>query len=238
VDAMDTARRAAASVRGRGACAHPDGVFRFVVSALDVFTDDLAAHLFRGSCGRPTRGVLPLSSAGPESRLTVDWTRCRGHGLCAYLVPELVQLDGQGFPEFLDVPVPFWLARQAEQAVEMCPALALSLVRDAPPPPPGPVAIPTPRRRAGLRAGGAPALEPGRKALEPGRKALEPGRKALEPGRKAVPSGRKALEADRQDPADTVEGLVVTEAWISQISGYDDRGGTPPGYSDRGRPPV
>jgi NADH:ubiquinone oxidoreductase subunit F (NADH-binding)/ferredoxin len=238
VDAMDTARRAAASVRGRGACAHPDGVFRFVVSALDVFTDDLAAHLFRGSCGRPTRGVLPLSQAGPESRLTVDWTRCRGHGLCAYLVPELVQLDGQGFPEFLDVPVPFWLARQAEQAVEMCPALALSLVRDAPPPPPGPVAIPTPRRRAGLRAGGAPALEPPRKGLEPGRKALEPGRRALEPGRKTVPSGRKALEADRQDPADTVEGLVVTEAWISQISGYDDRGGSPPGYSDRGRPPV
>ena len=68
--------------------------------------------------------------------------------------------------------------------------------------------------------------------------ALQPGRKALEPGRKSVPSGRKALEADRQDPADTVEGLVVTEAWISQISGYDDRGGTPPGYTDRRRPPV
>ena len=53
VDALDTARRGAAAVRGRGACAHPDGVFRFVLSALDVFTDDLTAHLFRGSCGRP-----------------------------------------------------------------------------------------------------------------------------------------------------------------------------------------
>jgi hypothetical protein len=142
-------------------------------------------------------------------------------------VPELVQLDGQGFPEFLDVPVPFWLARQAQQAVEMCPALALSLVQDAPPPPPGPVAIPTPRRRAGLRAGGSPALEPPRRALEPPRKALEP-------GRKAVPSSHRAAEAD---PADTVEGMVVTEAWISQISGYDDRGGSPPGYEQRRRPP-
>src|SRR5262249_20213297 len=60
-------------------------------------------------------------------RLTVDWTRCAGHGLCAHLVPELVQLDGQGYPDFLDMPVPPWLASQASQAVEMCPALALRL---------------------------------------------------------------------------------------------------------------
>ena len=106
VSALDTARRAAAGVRGRGACAHPDGVFRFVSSALEVFTDDLAAHLLRGTCGRDTRGLLPLSQDGQEQRLTVDWTRCAGHGLCAHLVPELVQLDGQGYPDFLDMPVP------------------------------------------------------------------------------------------------------------------------------------
>jgi hypothetical protein len=28
---------------------------------------------------------------------------------------------------FLDMPVPFWLEKEASQAVEMCPALALSL---------------------------------------------------------------------------------------------------------------
>jgi NADH:ubiquinone oxidoreductase subunit F (NADH-binding)/ferredoxin len=128
VDALDTARRAAAAVRGRGACKHPDGVFSFVVSALDVFADDLSAHLFRGSCGRPVRGELPLGQ-DDEARLTVDWTRCRGHGLCAHLVPELIQPDEQGYPVPLDMAVPSWLSRQARQAVEMCPSLALRLER-------------------------------------------------------------------------------------------------------------
>src|SRR3984885_3840548 len=46
IEALDVARRSAAAVAGRGACAHPDGVTRFVLSALDVFTEDLAAPLF------------------------------------------------------------------------------------------------------------------------------------------------------------------------------------------------
>jgi NADH:ubiquinone oxidoreductase subunit F (NADH-binding)/ferredoxin len=133
LDALDTARRTAASVRGRGACSHPDGVFRFVMSALDVLTEDLTAHLFRGSCGRPVRGVLPMPPEHAASRLAIDWTRCRGHGLCAHLVPELVQLDRQGYPVPLDMPVPPWLEREARQAVDMCPALALRLATPEPP---------------------------------------------------------------------------------------------------------
>jgi ferredoxin len=132
MDALDAARRAASVVRGRGACSHPDGVSRFVLSALDVFTDDLAAHLFRGSCGQPVRGLLPLSPEDDEARLQVDWTRCQGHGLCRSVVPELVQLDNQGYPVFLDMPVPFWLEKEAQQAVAMCPALALRLTPSAP----------------------------------------------------------------------------------------------------------
>jgi NADH:ubiquinone oxidoreductase subunit F (NADH-binding)/ferredoxin len=132
MDALDAARRAASVVRGRGACAHPDGTSRFVLSALDVFTDDLAAHLFRGTCGQPVRGVLPLSAEDDEARLQVDWTRCQGHGLCRSVVPELVQLDNQGFPVFLDMPVPFWLEKEAQQAVSMCPALALRLTPSGP----------------------------------------------------------------------------------------------------------
>ena len=128
IDTLDMARRAASVVRGRGACSHPDGVSRFVLSALDVFSDDLTMHLFRGSCGRQVRNLLPL---GPEEesqvRLKVDWARCSGHGLCARIAPEMVQLDNQGYPMFLDMPVPFWLEKEAQQAVEMCPALALSL---------------------------------------------------------------------------------------------------------------
>ncbi len=147
VDALDTARRAAAAVRGRGACAHPDGVFRFVLSALDVFSDDVAAHVFRGTCGRKVQGILPLTTVETgESRLTVDWTRCRGHGLCAHLVPELVQPDGRGYPMLLDMPVPRWLQQQAQQAVEMCPSLALRLVSSSSAP--APAALPAPKAPA------------------------------------------------------------------------------------------
>ena len=135
IEALDVARRSAAGVAGRGACSHPDGVTRFVLSALDVFTEDLAAHVFHSSCGRPVRGVLPLP-AGPEQeeqqRLVVDWTRCHGHGLCAHLVPEIIHVDSQGFPVILNIPVPAWLEKDAQQAVHMCPALALRLTSAAP----------------------------------------------------------------------------------------------------------
>jgi ferredoxin len=56
---------------------------------------------------------------------------------CAHLVPELVQLDGQGYPVFLDMAVPHWLRTQAQQAVQMCPSLALRLTAPAPREPPG-----------------------------------------------------------------------------------------------------
>ena len=159
IEALDTARRSAAAVAGRGACSHPDGVTRFVLSALDVFTEDLAAHVFHSSCGRPVRGVLPLPD-GPEQeeqrRLVVDWTRCHGHGLCAHLVPELIHVDSQGFPVMLNIPVPTWLERDAQQAVHMCPALALRLESGTPKPArPQPVAISAPTLRTGLVGGGS-----------------------------------------------------------------------------------
>jgi NADH:ubiquinone oxidoreductase subunit F (NADH-binding)/ferredoxin len=140
IDALDTARRGAATVRGRGACAHPDGVSRFVLSALDVFTDDLTAHMFRGTCGRPVLGILPLPAEARQARLSVDWARCRGHGLCAHLVPELVQMDEQGYPMFLDMAVPPWLQSQAQQAVQMCPSLALRMTTSVPAETPKPTA--------------------------------------------------------------------------------------------------
>src|ERR1700683_4379098 len=159
IEALDVARRSAAAVNGRGACSHPDGVTRFVLSALDVFGEDLAAHVFHSSCGRPVRGVLPLPD-GPEQeerrRLVVDWTRCEGHGLCAHLVPEIVHLDANGYPVVLNIPVPAWLEKDAQQAVDMCPALALRW----PPPTPapsrtGPITIPAPVLRSGLPGGGS-----------------------------------------------------------------------------------
>ena len=83
IDTLDMARRAASVVRGRGACSHPDGVSRFVLSALDVFSDDLTAHLFRGSCGR--RSAASCRSGRRKSpRCGSRWTgpAARGTG-CA-----------------------------------------------------------------------------------------------------------------------------------------------------------
>jgi NADH:ubiquinone oxidoreductase subunit F (NADH-binding)/ferredoxin len=199
VDALDTARRAAAAVRGRGACAHPDGVFRFVLSALDVFTDDVAAHLFRGTCGRKVQGILPLAKPEHgESRLTLDWTRCRGHGLCAHLVPELVQLDAQGYPILLDMPVPRWLQQEAQQAVHMCPSLALRLVPSSPAPKP-----------AALPASSAASL-PG-----PARVALPAPRQPARTNLRASKNGNLKLVESRPYDSDSDD---IHEAWIAELS--------------------
>ena len=101
--------------------------------------------------------MLPLP-AGPEQderqRLVVDWTRCEGHGLCAHLVPELVHLDAQGSPVILNSPVPAWLERDAQQAVHMCPALAVRLSSTTPTPNRTvPVTSPAPILRTGLVGG-------------------------------------------------------------------------------------
>ena len=126
---VDTIRASAGAVRGRGACGHPDGTARFIVSALETFVDDVAAHILHDSCGQSTRNVLPLplEEATNGARLAVDWARCDGHGLCAFVVPELIRLDGNGYPSFPDAPVPAWLEPEARKAVNMCPALALRL---------------------------------------------------------------------------------------------------------------
>jgi ferredoxin len=58
-------------------------------------------------------------------RLQIDWTRCDGHGLCAALLPEAIELDEFGYPIIHAERVPSGLA--ARRAVASCPALALRL---------------------------------------------------------------------------------------------------------------
>lgn len=60
-------------------------------------------------------------------RLVVDPTKCAGRGLCAEVLPELVQLDDWGFPVLAHSPVPAGLLRMARRAVTICPELALFL---------------------------------------------------------------------------------------------------------------
>ena len=59
--------------------------------------------------------------------LSVDRIRCDGYGMCAELVPELIGLDDWGYPILKTAVVPERLRDLAEQAVEVCPVLALRL---------------------------------------------------------------------------------------------------------------
>jgi ferredoxin len=78
--------------------------------------------------------------------------------LCAHLIPELIHLDKTGFPVIMPISVPPWLEKDARQAVEMCPALALRLAADPKKrgggsKPAAPLPIPAPTLRTGLVAG-------------------------------------------------------------------------------------
>lgn len=60
--------------------------------------------------------------------LVVDPTMCDAHGVCAELLPELVQLDPWGYPIIAAGEVPRELRAHARRAVAACPRLALTLV--------------------------------------------------------------------------------------------------------------
>jgi ferredoxin len=58
-------------------------------------------------------------------KLRVNPIACKGHGLCAELLPEFVSLDEWGFPIIADADVPPHLRPHARRAVAACPTLAL-----------------------------------------------------------------------------------------------------------------
>jgi ferredoxin len=60
--------------------------------------------------------------------LRVDRIRCDGHGLCAELLPERLELDDWGYPTVRPGPVPDRLLPLARRAVAACPVQALRLL--------------------------------------------------------------------------------------------------------------
>ena len=61
-------------------------------------------------------------------KLEINPIACTGHGLCADLLPELVEMDEWGYP-MIHEQVPNDLAVHARRAVNACPTLALRLTR-------------------------------------------------------------------------------------------------------------
>lgn len=70
--------------------------------------------------------ILPAARGG--RRLVVDWPRCKGHGVCAEVLPEVISLDRWHYPVVADGPVPASLAGHARRAVTSCPEVALRLL--------------------------------------------------------------------------------------------------------------
>lgn len=73
------------------------------------------------------------AGGGAPQALHVDWTRCRGRGLCTELLAERLDRDEWGYPiahrgATRDVPVLPGERDAAADAVAMCPVQALRLV--------------------------------------------------------------------------------------------------------------
>jgi NADH:ubiquinone oxidoreductase subunit F (NADH-binding) len=67
-EALARVRRWASQARGRGACAHPDGVGRFITSATVVFAAEFAVHARRGPCAACAQHQLLPITVVPAKR--------------------------------------------------------------------------------------------------------------------------------------------------------------------------
>jgi ferredoxin len=63
-----------------------------------------------------------------ENRLEVDRIACDGFGMCAELLPEIIELDDWGYP-IVHALLPKHLLPMARRAVDVCPVLALRIRR-------------------------------------------------------------------------------------------------------------
>ena len=57
--------------------------------------------------------------------IRVNPITCKAHGMCAELLPELIELDPWGYPILSRAAVPGELVDHARRAASSCPTLAL-----------------------------------------------------------------------------------------------------------------
>lgn len=63
-------------------------------------------------------------------RVTVDDDRCRGHGVCCALCPEVFALTDDGYSEVLLPEVPARLRDTVRKALVSCPERAINEAAD------------------------------------------------------------------------------------------------------------
>ena len=59
-------------------------------------------------------------------KVTVDEDRCRGHGMCLTLCPEVFHMTDDGFSVADPSEVPVGLEAAAKDAIDNCPEQAIS----------------------------------------------------------------------------------------------------------------
>jgi ferredoxin len=60
-------------------------------------------------------------------RVSIDDERCKGHGMCCGLSPQLFELTEHGYAVVLMAEVPAELEDVASSAAQMCPEIAISI---------------------------------------------------------------------------------------------------------------
>ncbi len=68
-----------------------------------------------------------MSDQRRPATIAIDRVACDGFGMCAELLPELIELDDWGYPIVSPGVVPHDLLDHARRAVAVCPALAFRL---------------------------------------------------------------------------------------------------------------
>ncbi|ARJ07608.1 hypothetical protein B5808_19680 (plasmid) [Cnuibacter physcomitrellae] len=73
----------------------------------------------------------------PSPTLHIDWTRCQARGACLELLPDLLHPDEDGYPlpaaparQRTNIPLRAAQLPAAQDAVALCPRLALTLRRE------------------------------------------------------------------------------------------------------------